>query len=538
MLGNRISPVEELSDASLVAACIDGNRDAYARIVERYQRLLCSLAYSSMGHLSESEDVAQETFIEGWRKLGSLREPEKLRSWLCGILRFKVSHRLRKKSKEPMAKLGSLEALEATESNDNSVEDQTMRDEEKQLLWNALKQVPESYREPLVLFYREHKSIEHVACELDLSEDAVKQRLSRGRKMLQERMMTFVEDALERSTPGRLFTMGVIAALPAAVPTTAKAAGVGGALSQVGSVAKIAGFAAILASISGLISSFFMVRANLDQSRTQKERRYVVKNTILFIGSIIGFMIALVLLRFAAVNWTQYSGYLAGGSQLMVVAFTICYAFAMMRSFQVQGRLRAEERKAHPESFNSPVDHVDSKASEYRSKWTLFGIPLLHFKFSSAEEGERPAIGWIAFGNKAYGILFAVGGYAVGTVSVGLVSVGFLTCSAIGIGVFGMGTIAIGYLAFGAVAIGFNAIGSLSALGWESAMGGGFAIARDGALGSVAFAREVNNELAAEIASLAQFQEYHVILLCFISALVLVPLISYAKAISKRMKKG
>jgi len=53
-----------------------------------------------------------------------------------------------------------------------------------------------------------------VAEALDLSEDAVMQRLSRGRKMLQERMLVFVETALGRSGPGSSFTLSVQAALP------------------------------------------------------------------------------------------------------------------------------------------------------------------------------------------------------------------------------------------------------------------------------------------------------------------------------------
>ncbi len=65
-----------------------------------------------------------------------------------------------------------------------------MKEEEQTLLWQALETVPETYRETLVLYYREQRSVEHVANELDLSEDAVKQRLSRGRKLLQEKMMT------------------------------------------------------------------------------------------------------------------------------------------------------------------------------------------------------------------------------------------------------------------------------------------------------------------------------------------------------------
>lgn len=68
------------SDALLVKATLGGDRDAFGEIVKRYQNLLCSLAYSSVGDFTYSEDIAQEVFVEAWRKLNTLREPQKLKA--------------------------------------------------------------------------------------------------------------------------------------------------------------------------------------------------------------------------------------------------------------------------------------------------------------------------------------------------------------------------------------------------------------------------------------------------------------------------
>ena len=342
-----------------------------------------------------------------------------------------------------------------------------MRSEEQELLWQALKQLPENYREPLVLYYREHRSIEHVAGELDLTEDTVKQRLSRGRKMLQEKMMTFVEDALVRSTPTKVFTLGVMAALPALAPT-AKAAAIGATVAKASSVTKTAGLAAILASVSGLISSFFMIRANLDQSRTDNERKNVVKTAIQFIGGSIGFVLLIVAALFAAKANPDIAAYLAIASQLLALGFVIWFPIETFRMLRRTSELRASERLKNPEAFSDPKDQVGSKAREYKSKWKLLGIPLVHLQFATKEKGEKPAVGWIAFGDKAYGVLFAFGGYAVGCVSVGIFSIGLVTCSCVGVGIIGMGTVGIGLLGLGAVAIGYKAFGSLSALGGKA----------------------------------------------------------------------
>ena len=60
-------------DAELVAESRTGNRAAFGQVVARYQSLLCALAYNATGSLTQSEDLAQETFLTAWRQLAELR---------------------------------------------------------------------------------------------------------------------------------------------------------------------------------------------------------------------------------------------------------------------------------------------------------------------------------------------------------------------------------------------------------------------------------------------------------------------------------
>ena len=166
-----------MSDDQLWQMSRTGDRDAFGRIVERYQSLICSLAYSACGNLSRSEDFAQETFVAAWQKLGDLREPAKLRAWLCGIVRNLAANSLRREQRRG----GPAESLDdaaehATSDADPSA--QAVTQEEAQLLWRSLAGLPETYREPMVLFYRQGQSVAEVADALELSEDAVKQRLT------------------------------------------------------------------------------------------------------------------------------------------------------------------------------------------------------------------------------------------------------------------------------------------------------------------------------------------------------------------------
>ena len=228
----KMEEAADSSDANLVSQSLSGNREAFAQIVARYQTLICSLAYSGTGSLSQSEDLAQETFLTAYRQLAGLREPQKLRSWLCSIARHRISFARKQQGREPTHDAQSLDILAESPASEPHPCEAAISREEQTILWQAVERVPEIYREPLVLFYREHGSVETVARDLDLTEDAVKQRLSRGRKLLQEQVLAFVEGALEKTKPSHAFTIGVVGAL-AALPAmsisipAAKAASLG-----------------------------------------------------------------------------------------------------------------------------------------------------------------------------------------------------------------------------------------------------------------------------------------------------------------------
>src|SRR6187399_1865752 len=97
------------SDADLVQRSLTGGTPAFSEIVARYQTLICSLAYNATGSLSRSEDLAQEVFLTAWKELRQLREPEKLRSWLCGIARRLAANTRRREGREPVCAAEELE---------------------------------------------------------------------------------------------------------------------------------------------------------------------------------------------------------------------------------------------------------------------------------------------------------------------------------------------------------------------------------------------------------------------------------------------
>ncbi|BDX04799.1 RNA polymerase sigma factor [Planctobacterium marinum] len=518
-------------DAELVMHSLGGDREAFCEIVSRYQNLLCSVAYAALGDLKQSEDVTQEAFIEAWRKLDTLRDPEKLKSWLCGILRFKISHYHRKETQQPTKH--AQEIQEDSAMSEGNLDDEAIQVQQEALLWRAIANMETHYREPLILFYREQQSVQAVAEKLDLSEDTAKQRLSRGRKLLKQAMSAFVEEALKNSKPGTAFTAAVFTAISGIAPP-AKAAALGASATKASGAFSLSGIITLLAIASGFISAFFGLRAGLDQTRTEKERQLVIRIVMQFILAAVLFTLGMLGTKALAYSFPAQAKLLAWLSQYWVLIFALFYFYLARRMLQKQRQLRMQERIFQPESF-AQEDLKDTKRSEFKSKLTLFGVPLVHVQFAMPEEDYRPAIGWIAGGSYAKGLLFAWGGVAIAPISVGIISVGVLSIGAIGFGVLSMGTVAIGLLAFGASAIGIKAWSSLSSLGWESAISGGFAIANDAAVGAIAFAEEANTEIARELVQLAWFQEFHHWPLALLAIMVIVPSILYARNVRQRM---
>ncbi|HVR36304.1 MAG TPA: RNA polymerase sigma factor, partial [Methylomirabilota bacterium] len=145
-------------DARLIHRCLQGDRDAFAALVERYQVLVCSLAYSTCGSLSRSEDIAQETFLAAWRNLPRLRQPESFKSWLCGIARNLSHDERRRAARNPTDAAepwpGTVEPADPAPQPGEAA----MSHEEEALLWRTLQRLPPNYRESLILFYREGRS--------------------------------------------------------------------------------------------------------------------------------------------------------------------------------------------------------------------------------------------------------------------------------------------------------------------------------------------------------------------------------------------
>jgi RNA polymerase sigma factor (sigma-70 family) len=271
---------EVASEAELLQASLAGSKEAFGTIVEQYQSLICAITYSGTGDFAKSEELAQETFFRAWKELRQLKDLGRFRAWLCTIARNLARKSIKRGRRDIIGDAQPLEGVGPVESAGPGPSDAAISKEHEAIVWSALEEIPEQFREPMTFFYREQQSVREVAAALELSEEATRQRLSRGRRMLKENVAALVEETIGRTRPGKVFTVAVIAALPALTPQAASAA-IAGVAAKGSVAAKSAGMlslvAGVLGPLLGLLGSIIGIRASIANTKSVRERKFMVK---------------------------------------------------------------------------------------------------------------------------------------------------------------------------------------------------------------------------------------------------------------------
>jgi RNA polymerase sigma factor (sigma-70 family) len=237
-------------EADVVAAA-GGDRQAFARLVDATRGTVSAIALAVVGEVGASEDVAQEVYLAAWRRLGELRNPGSFLPWLRQTTRFRARSWVRWRRRAPSTDGGEDTLARLADPHDDPHQELARREEER-LIREALAVLSDADREVLTLFYREGRSVRHVADLLDLGEAAVRQRLSRSRARLRGEVRERLATVLARTAPGTAFTSMVLLSTAAAAPSAAAATGAG-----LASAAKAGGAGAavvqLVAAVSGAV---------------------------------------------------------------------------------------------------------------------------------------------------------------------------------------------------------------------------------------------------------------------------------------------
>jgi len=180
-----------MQDGDLVRQALAGRTGAYDELVRRWSRRVLAVCHAKVGRAGVAEDLAQETLLRGLRSLPSLADPDKFGAWLYGIALRTCKDWLKAKERSQV----TFSDLSATGDPDEflygpprTVEpDADARDTQLKLI-REVEQLPEAYREVLMLYYYEELKYRDIAVLLGVSAATVNVRLTKARAMLRQRL--------------------------------------------------------------------------------------------------------------------------------------------------------------------------------------------------------------------------------------------------------------------------------------------------------------------------------------------------------------
>ena len=170
-----------MNETIWVQQTLDGDRDAFANLVEKYKTSVYNLAYRMLGRPTEAEDAAQETFLRAYTRLGSYKPEHKFSSWLLAITAHLCIDHLRRA--QPLL-LEEVQPYEVEDGQSEDPEAALLAVEREEAVQRLLEALPAHYRLVIVLRYWHDLSYREIAQVTRLSEGAVKTRLHRARRML------------------------------------------------------------------------------------------------------------------------------------------------------------------------------------------------------------------------------------------------------------------------------------------------------------------------------------------------------------------
>lgn len=181
---STLSPAREAGwndVAVLVERAQLGDREAFGRLVEQFQRTVYSVCLGRLGNPTEAAELTQDVFLHVLRRIQQLREPERFAGWLRQVaVRMAINRATRKVAPSSVED----DILEEAGSLRQDPLDELIARERAERLWDGLGRLKALDRETLVAFYIQGQSLIEMAERLDTPVGTIKRRLHTARKRL------------------------------------------------------------------------------------------------------------------------------------------------------------------------------------------------------------------------------------------------------------------------------------------------------------------------------------------------------------------
>jgi RNA polymerase sigma-70 factor (ECF subfamily) len=165
----------------LVTAAQAGDRDAFGRLFERYERLVYSVIHRRLGDHAETQELVQDVFIQAMRKLDQLREPGRFAGWIRSIAaRTAINHVVRRRRHVT----ADTDACEAASIDCDTPLARALSVERVTQLRVGLGRLRALDRQTLEAFYLDGRSLLEMSARFDSPVGTIKRRLHVARKRL------------------------------------------------------------------------------------------------------------------------------------------------------------------------------------------------------------------------------------------------------------------------------------------------------------------------------------------------------------------
>jgi RNA polymerase sigma-70 factor, ECF subfamily len=183
---NVLKDSQDQRERSLIAAAIRGESDALRALWQEYRRWVAVILLAHKPREVDLEDLLQDVAMTFVRTIGELRDEAALKPWLrtVSINAARASGRKVRTQRRHFA--GAVSADAGIADAGRSVEHDEATNEEAQRLMSLAMEMPEGYREPLLLRCVRGMSYRAIAELLSLPETTIETRIARGRRMLRE----------------------------------------------------------------------------------------------------------------------------------------------------------------------------------------------------------------------------------------------------------------------------------------------------------------------------------------------------------------
>jgi RNA polymerase sigma-70 factor (ECF subfamily) len=174
---------------------LPGSQCNVQKLVSEHYAPLYRYAYRLTGSAADAEDLTQEAFYKAQLHLSQLRDAERAKPWLFRILRNEYLHRVRAEKNHPCMTLDDMSDLPGRLPDPDAPVDQEQ-------LQQALGELPEVFRTPIILYYFDDFSYRDIADQMELPIGTVMSRLARAKAFLRSRLLPAVAE-VAATGPGR-----------------------------------------------------------------------------------------------------------------------------------------------------------------------------------------------------------------------------------------------------------------------------------------------------------------------------------------------